>query len=406
MARLSVLLIATQLDGYDVGESLTAFKLVRELSKLADLTVLALECTKGAPLRAQLPNVEVVTWGEPAWLRRHERLRAMLKPNAHIVGRHAQRWIKKAMQSGRFWDLAHQILPRAPRYPSILRHFSMPYVIGSLGGALPTPAAFEQEAGSAPSYTRLRELDRLRLRYDPALRRTYSGAALVIGVAPYMREVLRDCPIMRFESELGIGVDDVAPLFERTYRGGRLNLLHVGRAVRTKGLRDAVRALAHLRDAPGVTLSSVGSGEEIPICRAEAERLGIADRVRFHGALPRQAIEAHYANADLLVYPSFRESMGAVLLEAMRWGVPSVTVPIGGPDYIAGDDRGLKVPLTSPQLLAKDIAAAIRQLLNDPEKRLAMGCAGRDWLVREQLWPVKAKKMLALYHSVIDDVRK
>src|SRR5699024_10149694 len=170
---------------------------------------------------------------------------------------------------------------------------------------------FREEVGSAPWYTRLRALDAVRFRHDPLLRRSYRNAALILGVAPYMREILAPMEMRRFEPFLGIGVDDLAPEVERHDRTDRLALLHVGRAVRTKGLRDSIRALAKLPDLRGVTLTSIGGGEEVEICREEAARLGLADRVRILGQLPRAAIEALYRASDVSLFPSVADAMAA-----------------------------------------------------------------------------------------------
>ncbi len=392
-----VLIVAPHLDGADVGESFTACKLLVEMSRHARLTVLAFECRKGPPLAEQLPLAEVVTFPEPGWARWNERIAALAKPDVPVLHRRVARWIRAALASGRRFDLAHQLLPRAPRYPSPLTEFDMPYVIGPVGGALPTPDAFRAEAGSAPWFTRLRDIDALRFRHDPWLRRSYARAALVLGVAPYMREVLGAMPMRRFEPVLGIGVEDLAPEVARQEEPGRLALLHVGRAVRTKGLRDTVRAFAELRDLPGVTLTSVGDGEEIAICRAEAERLGVADRVRFLGRLPRPEIEALYRDSDAFVFPSFRESMGGVLYEAMRWGLPAITVDCGGPGWIVDERCGIKVPLSSPESMPGDLAQAIRRLATEPALRRRLGQGARAKLAAEALWKTKAERMLALY---------
>ena len=82
----------------------------------------------------------------------------------------------------------------------------MPLVVGPLAGSLTTPLGFKQEGSSEPWYVKLRALDLVRIRHDPLLRRTYESAAVVIGVAPYVREILGDLELQDFvlESETGI----------------------------------------------------------------------------------------------------------------------------------------------------------------------------------------------------------
>jgi glycosyltransferase involved in cell wall biosynthesis len=394
---MKVLLIAPNVDATDVGEAFVAFKWAEALARLTDLTVLAFQRPGRPDLARQLPGARVVTWPEPAWACRNERLNAMLKPAWPVFAAHVRRWIAAAQAWGQRFDVAHQLMPQAARYPSPLRHFGIPYIIGPLGGALRTPAAFRAEAASAPLFTRLRALDTWRFRNDPWLRASYARAACVLGVAPYVRKVLADVPLQRFEPVLELGIDDLPPPVTRPDRP--LRLLHVGRGVRTKGLRDAVRALAHLADRPGITLTSAGAGEEIALCAAEAQALGVAHRVAFHGRLPRDGVEALYASHDVFVFPSFREPAGGVLYEAMRHGLPVVTAARGGPDFIVDDACGLRLPVTTPQAFAAAIAGAVRRLDADPGLRARLGQQAREKVAAEGLWPVKAARMVALYEQ-------
>lgn len=396
---MKVLLIAPNIDGTDVGEAFVAFKWAEALAGLVDLTVLSFERPGRVALAAQLPGARVVSWAEPAWARKNERLSAMLKPAWPVFARHVRRWMAMARTKGEVFDLAHQLMPQAARYPSPLRHSDVPYVIGPLGGALDTPAAFQAEAGSAPWFTRLRSLDAWRFRNDPWLRASYSGAACVLGVAPYVQDILRDIPLQRFEPVLELGIDGVEP--PRGPRSpGPLRLLHVGRGVRTKGLRDAVRALAQLRDL-NATLTSAGAGEDIALAQAEALALGVADRVTFLGRQPRAQVEALYRSHDVFVFPSFREPAGGVLYEAMRHSLPIITAARGGPDHIVDDLCGIRVPVTDPARFATDIAAAVRRIAGDSGLARDMGAAARAKVLAEGLWSAKAAGMVALYQSMI-----
>lgn len=397
---MNVLLIAPNIDGTDVGEAFVAFKWAEALAARVRLTVLSFERPGRVALAAQLPQARVVTWPEPAWARRHERLNAMLKPAWPVFAAHVRHWLQAALARGESFDVAHQLMPQAARYASPLRQFGVPYLIGPLGGALDTPEAFRAEAGSAPLFTRLRALDAFRFRNDPWLRASYAGAACVLGVAPYVREVLGDIPLRRFEPVLELGIDDVEPLRARPLSPGGLRLLHVGRGVRTKGLRDAVRALAHLRDLPQVTLTSAGAGEEIALCQAEAQALGVADRITFLGRQPRAAVEDLYRSHDVFVFPSFREPAGGVLYEAMRHGLPVVTAARGGPDHIIDDSCGLRLAVSTPGDFAAAIAGAIRGLACDPGRVARLGAAARDKVLAEGLWGAKADRLVTLYHEV------
>ncbi|MBF9046428.1 glycosyltransferase [Rhodobacterales bacterium LSUCC0031] len=400
---IKLVLLAPNIDGTDVGEALMAFKWAEALSQRTELTVLTFQRPGRAAVAQQLPQARVITWPEPGWAMKHERLNAMLKPAWPIYAAHVRRWMRAALGRGERFDIAHQLMPQAARYPSPLRHFAVPYVIGPLGGALNTPPAFRAEVAAAPLFTRLRVLDQIRFRHDPWLRQSYARAACILGVAPYMRDVLADIPLRRFETVLELGVDDVAPDKARPTDHDSLRVLHVGRAVRTKGLRDVIRALALLTDLPGITLTSAGAGEELEPCKAEAQRLGVSQRVQFLGRIPRAEVEALYQSHDLFCFPSFREPAGGVLYEAMRHGLPVVTANRGGPGWIVDDASGVRLAVTDPDTYARDIAQALRRLAGDAALRARMGQAARAKVLAEGLWSAKADRMVALYHVVAGD---
>ena len=401
MDRLRVILLTPGANGRDVGEAFVSFKWAEALGRICDLTLLCFDRPEVRDHQAQLPHVRCVTWPEPEAPMRFPRMNSMLKPSWPVLSRHVRRWVRARLAAGERFDVAHMIMPQAPRYAVPFRGLGVPYSAGPLGGALSTPPAFEAETGTAALYTRLRRLDAWRLRRDPWLRRGYAEAALVLGVAPYMAGLLSPVPLKRFETVLELGIDDLPPLPARPADPGRLNLLHVGRGVRTKGLRDAVRALGHLADLPHAVLTSAGEGEEIDLCREEARRLGVADRVRFLGRIPRAQVEELYREADLFLFPSFREPAGNVLYEAQRWGLPCIAADRGGPAFIVDDENGIRVPVTDPETYPRDLAAAVRRL-SDPDLRARMGAAARRRLAKEALWPAKAEALLALWRDVLD----
>jgi glycosyltransferase involved in cell wall biosynthesis len=401
---MRVLYLTPTINKFAVSEPFVAFKWAEALSEIVDLTILCFHPTNPdhGPLEKQLPKAEIVSWPKPQLPRQLFRLEAMLKPTYPVYARRVRRWLAEATAEGRRFDIAHQIMPQAARYATPLRGSGIPYVMGPLGGSLTTPDPFRAEnAQSSSWFTALRNLDQLRFRHDPALRASYAEADLILGVAPYVEDMLSAIPLKRFAPVLELGVETLPPRMNRQGRRDRLELLHVGRGVRTKGLRDAVRALAHLKDLPDIHLTSAGTGPEIEICRAEAQKLGVSDRVTFAGQLPRTEVDTLYARADIFVFPSFREAAGNVVYEAMSHGLPVIGADRGGPAFIIDDSFGRKIPVTDPETYARDIAAAIRALHADPDRRQAMGAAARDTLARDGLWPVKARRLKALYENVV-----
>jgi glycosyltransferase involved in cell wall biosynthesis len=397
---LKLLLIAPTCDGDDVGEAWVGYQWVRLLSARHQVTLLTYHKRGSRPAADQLPGTRVIEWTEPAGLGRAERLNSMLKPGYVPFYFRARRWIRRALAQGDQFDLAHQPVPVAMRYPCPVRGLGIPYLIGPVGGSLESPPAFAAEEGTAPWYVGLRRLDALRIRYDPALRDTYQQASCVLGIAPYVKDFLAGTPVHRFEVMSETGITELpAPAGRPGRPDGTLGLLFVGRLVRTKGARDAIRAISLIRDVP-VVLDIVGDGPDRAACEALTAELGLPARVRFHGRLPREQVAGFYQAADVFVFPSYREPGGNVVFEAMAHGLPLLVSDIGGPGNVVDESCGIRVHPVAPDGYAVDLAAAITRLA-DPRLRGLLGEGARARAAEVALWDSKVEHLEAIYAEVL-----
>lgn len=395
MAR--VLLVAPSVDSTDVGEAWVAYQWASRLSENHEVTLLTHRKRTRPSARGQLPLVEVVEWDEPPLLGRAERFNSLLKPWYPRFEWKCRAWIRDAQRHGRVFDVGHQPVPVGMRYPSPLAGSGIPYVIGPVGGGLPTPPGFAEE-DTAPWYVALRRLDNWRLRNDPVLRRTYARAAVVVGIADYVREALSETPLQRFVTMSDVALQEVPEPVHRP-RGTPVRLLFVGRLIRTKGVRDAIRALSLLPDLP-VVFDVVGDGFDREACERLTVELGLGDRVVFHGAQPRARVDDFYRQSDVFVFPSYREPGGTVVFEAMGYGLPMIVSDRGGPGAAVADDCGFKIPPTSPRGFAEGLAEAIRTLVEDSALRAAMGAAARERVLAQGTWDAKITRMEQIYREV------
>jgi glycosyltransferase involved in cell wall biosynthesis len=122
----------------------------------------------------------------------------------------------------------------------------------------------------------------------------------------------------------------LAPRTADPEKGARL--LYVGRVARTKNIELTLHALSALPASTRWQFDIVGDGEWLPVLRQiVADTPSLRDRVHFHG---RQAdVGPFYENAQLLVFPSFLESAGLVVVEAMSYGVPALVIRSDGVKY-------------------------------------------------------------------------
>jgi glycosyltransferase involved in cell wall biosynthesis len=172
---------------------------------------------------------------------------------------------------------------------------------------------------------------------------------------------------------------------------------YVGRLVERKGLMDLVNALPL---CPADTnLIFTGSGEYSQALQGRLRELGLEARARF---LPERRLEQlpQLMNAiDLLVLPSWtvpswKEQFGRVIIEAHACGTPVIGSDSGAiPDVIG--QGGLIFPERNPAALA----ARIRELHDNPIRRLDLGSAGLRRVMENYTWERVAQKMHEIYRG-------
>ena len=139
--------------------------------------------------------------------------------------------------------------------------------------------------------------------------------------------------------------------------------------------------------------------------RAEADRLAVADRVVFLGALPHYLdIVPYYRAADAFWFPSNArsEAYGLAQVEAMACGCPVINtwIPHSGVSWVSSDNvSGLTVPVDDPSALA----AAAQRLLSEPGLRDRLGAGARRRAAEEFDQRTMAERSLGLYHMILGD---
>lgn len=399
--KLNILLIAPHYDKNVPGESWSSYKWVQGLSSYCNVTVLTTHSKgwscAGSPTGAK----QVVDWTDAKLPNRFSRVNYEMNPGYLVFYCRVRNWIKQRLRDQWDFDLVHQLNPLALRYPCPAAGLGIPYILGPLAGSLTNPTGFADEGTDRQWYRKLRNLDRLRLRYDPLLRRTYAGAELIFGVAPYVRELLTPCGIKRFEILSETGVDTVLKVRKKAPVAGEpFRLLFVGRIIRTKGVIDAIRAVAIALKNLSLRYDIIGDGDHLQTCKEEVMRLGIQDHVHFHGWLPRADVENWYQNADVFLFPSFREPSGNVVFESMKHGLPVITSTLGGPGHVVDESCGIRVIASNPAEYAERLSHAITKLASDPECLKTMSNGAFDRLEKVALWESKIQTMLTAYNDI------
>jgi phosphatidylinositol alpha-1,6-mannosyltransferase len=187
-------------------------------------------------------------------------------------------------------------------------------------------------------------------------------------------------PLGTTPSHFRPGVDTTAVRTRYGLDGGGPWLLTVARLEWHKGIDTVIKALPAVRAAhPAARYAVAGVGPRLPHFERLARELGVADAMRFLGAIPDADLPAVYNAADLYVGASRRhellvEGFGISLVEASACGLAVVGGRSGGvPDAVRDGETGILVDPEDPRA----VAAGITELLGDAERRRRLGAAGR-----------------------------
>lgn len=178
-------------------------------------------------------------------------------------------------------------------------------------------------------------------------------------------------------------------------------LLTVGRLVEKKGHRYTLEAVAKLVPRfPELRYLVAGDGPLRQSLEAQAEELGISDRVSFLGACDYATVRELYAKATVFALPSVtaadgdREGQGLVLQEAQARGLPVVSTWHNGiPDGVLDGETGYLVSEKDTEALADRLGA----LLSDSGLRSRMGRAGRVFVEKRYDSGSIAASLMELY---------
>jgi len=162
----------------------------------------------------------------------------------------------------------------------------------------------------------------------------------------------------------------------RPQQRNQLRILSVGSVIPRKNFHTVVAAVAAV---PGVQLTIIGDTGVDPgyteLLRDTITRYGVSDRVFLRGKAPADLLETEFQNAELFAVPSQYEGFGIVFLEALSRGIPVIAPSAGGARDIVRP--GIDGYLVRPGSV-RQVRSAIRDSVNQPEKRHAMAQAARE----------------------------
>lgn len=187
-----------------------------------------------------------------------------------------------------------------------------------------------------------------------------------------------------------------APVTQATHQNQRI--LFAGRIVPDKGLEWLVKSLAQ---TSSVHLDIAGEGWDRSRIAALVDRLGLNDRVTWHGWCNHQKIDSLYQECFAVVFPSvWPEPAGLITLEAYARYRPVIASNVGGiPEHLHDGETGILVPVND----IKKLADAITELSLNYQKTRYLGERGHALFLKEFTMDVHVSNLQQIYEQTIED---
>jgi glycosyltransferase involved in cell wall biosynthesis len=175
-------------------------------------------------------------------------------------------------------------------------------------------------------------------------------------------------------------------------------ITYAGRLGPEKNIEVLLHALAALRDhGVAAELTIAGHGSHESVLRKLAAELRIGDQVRFLGTLAQEDLAQLLRISDTFAIMSTSETQSMVLLQAMASGIPVIAADTRALPEFVSSANGVLVDPRDPARLAR----ALGELLASPERRQALGAAGRQIAERYGIKSV-TDRWEVLYRSVLE----
>ncbi|WP_447153487.1 glycosyltransferase family 4 protein [Nakamurella sp. GG22] len=226
---------------------------------------------------------------------------------------------------------------------------------------------------------------------------SYRGVAMRRGkVRPERVHVVRSAPdLARFTR---------VPADTSLRRGKRFLTCYLGVMGPQDGVDYALRAVAHLRHTLNRTdfhAVFIGSGDSFDDLVALSYELGIQDIVEFTGRVPDAVVHLYLSTADVCLAPDPKNPLNDVstmnkIVEYMAMGRPVVSFDLTEARVSAGDAAVYATPNDE-----REFACLVGELLDDPDRRRAMGRIGRKRVEDTLSWEISRNKLLAAYQQTM-----
>ena len=330
--------------------------------------------------------------------------------------RRYRKWHQTAYQlaaelhRGVHFDLVHQLNMTGYREPGYLWKFDLPFVWGPVGGTANVPLRFASILGPREFLYHAAKVttNNLQLRFHRRVRRALMKAAGFVTSTSDTRAAF-----LRIHHKDSVVLADTGPPLQPKFlhtdhdkaSSDELRLSWSGLHISRKALPLLLCAVAKLPKDTKWHLDIIGDGPMTFAWKKLTRKLGIEAQCTWHGWLNRDEANRIVSQSDIFVFPSLHEGMPTVVMEALSMGVPVICLDHCGQADAVTAECGIKIPVTTPQTVIKDLSDAISYLAVNRAELIRLSKEAQRRILAFS-WEHKAQSMVRVYETAIRNWRK
>ncbi len=382
------------------------WNIVREMSRRHDVTVITRK-NNSALIESEIRNypdakLKTIGYDLPKYVGWFKRGTRGLQLYYYLWQFGAYRLAKRLHSHHRF-ELVHHVTFGRYWSPSFMPLLPIPFVSGPIGGGESAPRSFWTEFGTrARFFEWFREFARSLGELDPFVRMTLRRAKCLLATTPETASRINRLTESDVEIFGNVALEE-PELLEYTQvpppNTANPRFVSIGRILHWKGFHLGLRAFAEAQLDAEYWI--VGSGSYTRELKLLAKELGIEEKVKFTGNIPREEVMECLKDSIALVHPSLHDSGGWVVIEAMASGRPVLCLDLGGPATIVDGDSGYKISAQNPEEAVLGLKQAMLELTQSAARLETLSSASKIRAQKLFTWESKADQLDKVYRRTV-----
>lgn len=404
---LNVLLIAYACEPWRGSEAGTGWNMALGLARFHRVTVVTRANNQSVIERAldgrqkELPRFLYID--PPAWALKFKARRLLPVQLFYVLWqREVARHLKNFDDP---FDIVHQLTFNSFEVPPFaFTAIEGKKVWGPVGGGQTVPTKMLKAFGIFGALLEWQRNLRIRLsaRSKRVGRATSSCASVLFANKETKKLLVGNCR-GSVGMMIDVGVDVSRFHVECTRRNhSGIRFLFAGRLEGRKGGIIALEAFRNIaKERADSKLIFVGDGPDLSRLQNLGMRYGLCDQLEFRGKISHNEMSQEFAAADVFLFPSLRDTSGAVVLEAMAAGLPVICFDHQGASLMIREQTGIKIKAHSFEQAVIDFGEAMKILMRCRATRIKMGSEARKVVESEYDWNEKVSRVSRVYLDVL-----